>query len=389
VIRVEEPMGSRIVPLADLSAMNDEVRAEISDAWDEILIHSRFIGGDAVALFEEQWARYCGSRYAVSLANGTDAIELTLRALGIGTGDEVVVPANTFVATVEAIVLCGAIPRFVDVDPETLLVTPEIVRAAITPRTAALIAVELYGNVPRMVQLAQLAASSGIALIEDAAQAHGSTLNGRPAGSFGVAGCFSFYPTKNLGAWGDGGAVVTNDRALAEAIRSLGNHGRIAGAPHIHRVVARNSRLDALQAAVLTAKLWHLDDWNNARRAAMEIYRRALPHEAVHRVHVDPHVSSSYHQHVVLVPHREAVREHLSRNGVQTGVHYPIPCHMQRAYRQFAHDRLPVAEASAEQVLSLPLFPHMTEQQILRVCDVLRACLDDMAAGSGARLSHG
>ena len=382
--------GVMTVPAADIRSMNDEVRDDIRDAWDGILMDSRFIGGDAVALFEEAWARYCGTRHAVALANGTYAIELTLRALGIGAGDEVLVPANTFVASVEAVVLCGATPKFVDVDPDTLLVTPEIVRAAITARTAALVAVELYGNMPHMDELVQLAAASGIALIEDAAQAHGSTLEGRPAGSFGIAGCFSFYPTKNLGAWGDAGCIVTNDATLADAVRSLGNHGRPPGAPHLHSMLARNSRMDALQSCVLTTKLRRLDGWNSARRTAMDLYTRSLSHEQARCVHIEPGVSSSYHQNVVLVSERDAVRERLQRDGVQTAIHYPVPCHMQEPYRRFALEPLPVAEATADMVLSLPLFPHITAQQIAYVCERLHSRLDELTGASPqARHAYG
>ena len=378
------------VPLADLVAMNTEVEQDVRAAWDRIIATSGFIGGDAVSQFEEEWARYCGTDHAVAVANGTDAIELVLRALGIGEGDEVLLPANTFIATAEAVVLSGATPRFLDVDPSTLLVTPEIVRAAITPRTAALIAVELYGNMPRMVHLAHLAASSGIALIEDAAQAQGSALNGRAAGSFGTAGCFSFYPTKNLGAWGDAGCVVTNDAAVAAAVRSLGNHGRAPGDGNAHEVIGRNSRLDALQAAVLTAKLRRLDEWTAARREAMKIYRRTLNHELVRFVQIEPHVSSSYHQNVVLISERDAAREQLRRDGVRTGIHYPVPCHLQAPYRRFAQGPLAVAEETAGQLLSLPLFPHITERQIKYVCDCVHKCLDQLSAHSrGPRRSYG
>lgn len=378
------------VPLADLVAMNTEVEQDVRAAWDEIIASSGFIGGEAVSQFEELWARYCGTDHAVAVANGTEAIELVLRALGIGEGDEVLLPANTFIATAEAVVLSGATPRFLDVDPATLLVTPEIVRAAITPRTAALIAVELYGNMPRMVHLAHLAASSGIALIEDAAQAQGSTLNGRAAGSFGSAGCFSFYPTKNLGAWGDAGCVVTNDAAVAADVRSLGNHGRAPGDGNAHDVIGRNSRLDALQAAVLTAKLKRLDDWTTARREAMEIYRRTLNHELVRFIEIEPHVASSYHQNVVLISERDAVQEQLRRDGVRTGIHYPVPCHLQAPYRRFAQGPLAVAEETAGQLLSLPLFPHITERQIEYVCDCIHKCLDQLSAHSrGPRRSYG
>jgi dTDP-4-amino-4,6-dideoxygalactose transaminase len=371
VSRIRDASAEEIVPLADLGAMTAEVRHELDAVWDDIVSRSVFIGGDPVALFEEQWASYCGTRHAVGVANGTDAIELTLRALGIGPGDEVIVPANTFVATVEAVVLAGAIPRFVDVDEETLLVTPEIVRAVISERTAAVIAVELYGNVPRIDELAILAEASHIALIEDAAQAHGSAWEDKPAGSFGVAGCFSFYPGKNLGAFGDAGCVVTDDAALAAAIRSLANHGRPPDSAHVHSVVARNSRLDALQAGVLAVKMARLDAWNAARREAVETYRRWLRADRIRMLAVEPAATSVYHQHVVRVEGRDVAREALFQRGIQTGIHYPIPCHLQAPYQTFATGPLPVVERAAGEILSLPLYPHITESQVLRVCECL------------------
>jgi dTDP-4-amino-4,6-dideoxygalactose transaminase len=291
---------------------------------------------------------------------------LTLRALGIGSGYEVIVPANTFIATAEAVVLAGATPRFVDVAPESLLVTPELIDSAIGPRTAAVVVVGLYGNMPAMDEIARLASAKGVALVEDAAQAHGSTWHGKKAGSFGVVGCFSFYPGKNLGAFGDAGAVVTDDRALADTIRSLGNHGRLAGASHIHALAGRNSRLDALQAAVLSAKLPRLDDWNQARRAAVASYRRRLSPD-VRMLRTGDDAGSTYHQCVVRVPDRDRVQAALGRAGIESGVHYPIPCHQQEPYRKFLADPLPVAEQAANDILSLPVFPHITERQVAYV----------------------
>ncbi len=371
--------AEEIIPLADLGAMTAEARHELDAAWDDVVSRSVFVGGDPVALFEEQWARYCGTQFAVGVANGTDAIELILRALGIGPGDEVIVPANTFVGTVEAVVLCGAIPRFVDVDDETLLVTPEIVRAAISERTAAVIAVELYGNMPRLDELAVLAEAAHIALIEDAAQAHGSAWADKPAGSYGVAGCFSFYPGKNLGAFGDAGCVVTDDSTLAGAIRSLANHGRPPDSPHVHSVLARNSRLDALQASVLSVKMVRLDAWNAARRKAVEIYLRWLRADRVRILTVEPSARIAYHQHVVRVEERDVVREALLERGIQTGIHYPIPCHLQTPYQTFATGRLPVVERSATEILSLPLYPHITQTQVLRVCECVNELVGESA----------
>jgi dTDP-4-amino-4,6-dideoxygalactose transaminase len=352
-----------MVPLTDLGAMTADVWEALEAGWKQVTATSGFIGGNHVLEFEEEWARYCGTDFAVGVANGTDAIELTLRALGIGAGDEVIVPANSFIATAEAVVLAGATPRFVDVDATSLLATPELIEEAMGPRTAAVMVVPLYGNMPAMDDIARLASAKGLALIEDAAQAHGSTWQGRKAGSFGVAGCFSFYPGKNLGAFGDAGAVVTDDEALAERIRSLGNHGRRRDAGHIHAVVGRNSRLDALQAAVLSVKLPRLDGWNRARRAAVATYRRLLSPD-VRMVTAADDAGSTHHQYVIRIPDRDRVRVSLGRMGIETGVHYPVPCHQQAPYQTFASGRLPVAEQAADEILSLPMFPHLTEQQI-------------------------
>jgi dTDP-4-amino-4,6-dideoxygalactose transaminase len=359
-----------IVPLNDLHAMTAEVRTELDAAWDRTVTTSAFIGGDAVDRFEEEWSAYCGTRHAIGVANGTDAIELTLRALGIGEGDEVIIPSNTFVATVEGVMLANATPRLVDVDDETLLLTPEIAADAITERTAAIIAVNLYGNMPRLDELVALAQRANIALLEDAAQAQGATWKGKAAGSFGVAGTFSFYPGKNLGAFGDAGAVVTDDGALAESIRMLANHGRPPHASHVHSVLARNSRLDALQAAVLSIRLTRLEAWNAARREAIRKYAEQLPLE-VRVLTIQPDAVSAHHQHVVRLARRDDAREALRADGIESGIHYPIPCHLHPPYERYATTGLPVAEQAAGEILSLPLFPHITARQIERVSSSL------------------
>lgn len=363
------------VPFTDLAAATADLRANFDRVWDDAVSRGHFIGGELVERFESEWAAYCGTAHAVGVANGTDALELTLRALGIGRGDEVIVPTNTFVATVEAIVFAGAAPRFVDVDAESLLVTPEIVASALTERTAAMVVVDLYGHLPRLRELAALADRHHIALIEDAAQAHGASLDGGRAGSFGVAGSFSFYPTKNLGAFGDAGAVVTDDGEFAAAVRTMANHGRPPDEPHAHTVLARNCRLDALQAGVLSVKLAQLDEWNDARRRAADLYTELLD-DAVRPVTATPGSTSVYHLFVVRVPARDRLMETLRGEGIQSGIHYPIPCHLQPPYRGHAREPLPVAEAAAGEILSLPLFPQITEAQISRVC----ACVNEHVA---------
>ncbi|SFL88271.1 DegT/DnrJ/EryC1/StrS family aminotransferase [Geodermatophilus ruber] len=364
------PTGA--IPFADLSAMTQEVREEVDASFAQVLDTGRFIGGAAVARFEDQWAAYCGTTHAVAVANGTDAIQLVLRAMGIGPGDEVVVPTNTFVATAEAVVLAGAVPRFADVSPDTLLLTPATLEAALTPRTRAVIVVHLYGQMADMQAISGVAAAAGLALVEDAAQAHGGSWEGRPAGSWGRAGCFSFYPGKNLGAFGDAGAVVTDDADLADHIRSMRNHGRSDGSHHDHPVLGTNSRMDALQAVVLSAKLPRLDAWIAARRAAAARYEALLAGGPVRLVGRACGAGHAYHLLVARVPDRDRVRRDLAGAGVETGLHYPTPCHLMAPYRRYGAEPLPVAEHSAGQILSLPLFPHMTHDQVTAVCARLR-----------------
>ena len=357
------------VPFTDLGAMAREVWPAVEPRFVAALLEGHYIGGSPVADFEQAWARYCGTTHAVGVANGTDALLLTLESLGVGPGDEVIVPANTFIATASAVVRSGATPVFVDVSADTLLLTPEIVAAAVTPATRAVMVVHLYGNMPDMDGLCAVADRAGIWLIEDAAQAHGGEFQGRRAGSFGIAGCFSFYPGKNLGAFGDAGAVVTSDPALAEQIRSRANHGRTGGSAHYeHQHVGTNSRLDTLQALALSAKLERTEDWTEARIALADAYHKRLAGTVAQLVEVTPHTRHVYHLMVIQVPDRERVQAALTRYGVQSGVHYPVPCHRQPALSRYAHQPLPVAERSANRVLSLPIFPHMTFAQLDRVC---------------------
>lgn len=363
------------VPFTDLTAMTREVRSAVARGWHRVLESGQFIGGEAVTEFEHAWAAYCRVPHAVGVANGTDALHLTLRALDIGPGDEVIVPANTFVATPEAVVLAGATPRFADVSPQTLLLTPDHLEAAITPRSRAVIVVQLYGQMPDMDDLCRVADRAGITVIEDAAQAHGATWQGRRAGSIGRAGCFSFYPGKNLGAFGDAGAVVTRDTRLAERITSLRDHGRLTGSHYRHQFAGMNSRLDALQAVALTAKLTRLDAWTEARRSIAARYRAALGTGPARIPREVPGSNGVYHLAVIQVPERARIQRGLAALGVQTLVHYPIPCHLQSPYRQFAVRPLPVAEHSAGQVLSLPMFPHMTDRQVAQVCAAVRQVL--------------
>jgi dTDP-4-amino-4,6-dideoxygalactose transaminase len=359
------------VPFTDLGCMMRDVRAEVDAAIERVVTSNCYVGGEEVDLFEQAWARYCGCAHAVGVGNGTDALALTLRALGIGPGDEVVVPANTFIATAEAVLLAGATPRFADVSPHTLLLTPANLEAAIGPRTRAVIVVHLYGQMADMEALQRVAARTGLIVLEDAAQAHGATRHGRRAGSHSRAGCFSFYPAKNLGALGDAGAIVTDDTDLALTLRSLRDHGRGPGSHYQHKMVATNSRLDAIQAAILSVKLQRLDAWTDARRRIAASYRARLEGSSIRLVTDDPGSRSVFHLLVARVPLRDQVSADLDRAGIGTGIHYPVACHEQLPYRQFAGEPLPAAEQASHEVLSLPMHPHMTLQQVERVCETL------------------
>jgi dTDP-4-amino-4,6-dideoxygalactose transaminase len=367
------------VPFLDLQGVNNGLREEFDVAWKTVLDHGHFVGGPEVERFEHEFASYCGTKACIGVANGTDALELILRGLGIGTGDEVIIPTNTFIATAEAVFATGARPRFVDVCPDTLLIDPDAVVAAINGSTAAIIAVHLYGQMVEPERISAIADAHGLALIEDAAQAHGARHLGRHAGSVGIAAGFSFYPGKNLGALGDGGAVVTSDLALAEAIRSMANHGRSATDRYLHDLPGRNSRLDTLQAALLSAKLPRLDADNAQRASAMAVYREMLP-QGCTPVSVQPGAEPVYHLAVIQVDDRHKVGAALTAAGIGWGVHYPIPCHQQpalAALRGSVPDaqQLPVAEHVTSRILSLPMSPTLSVEQVVRVCDVLGGAL--------------
>lgn len=369
------------VPFLDIGAMHDEVADSLAEAWRLVSSSHQYIGGPFVDEFEESWARYCEAEHAVGVANGTEALALTLEAMGVGSGDEVVVPTNTFIATAAAVRRTGATPVFVDVDDSTLLITAEGVLQAITPHTAAVIVVHLFGQPADLSAIREVTRRYGIALIEDAAQAHGARWSGRRVGGQGEAGCFSFYPGKNLGALGDGGAVVTNDAALAGKVRSLANHGR-AVSKYEHDLAGTNSRLDGLQAALLTAKLPRLDDWNEARRNVIEAYRTGLASTPARLVTIDSRAEPVHHLAIVRVAQRDQVQQELDMAGIATGIHYPIPCHRQPAFAESATLRLPVAEAAADQILSLPLFPHLSAEQQTFVVEQVTRVLSDELEGS-------
>ncbi len=371
---------SSSVPFLDLGTTTSVVATEVRVGWEKVIASNRFVGGEEVAAFEQEWAAYCGTEHAMGVGNGTDALVLALRALDLGLGDEVIIPANTFVATAEAVVLVGATPRFVDVSLETGLMGADEVEAAISERTRAIIAVHLFGQLTDMEALGRCATRHGLVLIEDAAQAHGATWRGIRAGSFGAVGCFSFYPGKNLGAFGDAGAVVTSDLGIAERIRSMRDHGRPGGSEdrHYNHVrIGTNSRLDTVQAVTLSAKLRHLDQWNEDRRRLARLYATELPPTVVPLGQL-PHCRGAHHLMVVRVPQRDRVRAELAALGIGTGIHYPTPCHQLEPYRHWSPGELPNVERLSGQIVSLPMYPRLPDSDVLRVCEALAHVTADL-----------
>jgi dTDP-4-amino-4,6-dideoxygalactose transaminase len=359
------------LPLLDLHAQHDTIREELDAAVAAVLSHGQFVNGPDVGHFEQAFAAYCNTRHCVGTSNGTSAIELVLRAAGIGAGDEVVTTTLTFIATVEPILLVGATPVLVDVDPGTALVSADAAEAAITSRTAALMPVHLYGQPVDLDAFRALADRHGLLLIEDAAQAHGASWRDRRAGSVGDAATFSFFPGKNLGALGDAGAVTTSDGELADRIRRLRDHGRVD--KYRHDLVGTNARLDTLQAAVLSVKLRHLDGWNDARRTHAETYSSAFAGvEGVTPIEVKEDATAVYHQYVVRLRDRDAVRTALSERGIGAGIHYPLPLHRQPALESSAAGEFPAADALARDVLSLPVYPELSDEQLASIVAAVR-----------------
>lgn len=366
------------LPLFDLGRSWPGLREEALQAFEDLASAGRFTLGRELELFEAEFASYCGVAHSVGVASGTAAIELALRACGVGSGTDVVTVGHTFVATVEAVAATGARPVLVDVDPVTRCMDPAALREALGPRTAAVIPVHLYGRPAAMEEITAICVHAGIPVVEDAAQAHGACLKGQQTGSMGAAGCFSFYPTKNLGAMGDGGAVVTHDEELAAIVRSLRHHGSAPGDANRHQRIGRTERLDELQAAILRLKLPRLDADNAHRRWVAQEYRERLAGLPLTLPPADsPGMRSVHHLFVIELAERDRVREMLSAEGIATGVHYPVPVHLQPGWRHLGYRRgeLPATERLAERVLSLPVFPGLHEQEIERVADALWAVL--------------
>ena len=362
-----------MIQLVDLKAQYDAISDEITGAIQSVIESSAFVGGNAVREFEKEFAAYCDVRACVGVGNGTDAIYLVLRALGIGAGDEVITVAHTFIATSEAISMTGARPVFVDIKEDTMLMNPALLETAITPRTKAIIPVHLYGQPCEMDAIMKIAEHHGLKVIEDAAQAHGARWRGRLVGSIGDAACFSFYPGKNLGAFGDAGAVVSNDEDLIERVRMFANHGRLE--KYTHKMEGVNSRLDGLQAAILRVKLHHLDQWNESRRRHADFYLDSLTNGEIRPQTIHPDATPVWHLFVVRVSEREAFQQRLKNEGIATGIHYPIPLHLQLAYEHanIPPGSLPVTEKVSAEVVSLPIYPELTPEQLETIVNAVRS----------------
>lgn len=359
------------IPFVDLRAQHGALAAELQAAFQRVTERGWFVLGDELEHFEEEFASLCTTRHCVGVGNGFDALWLTLEACGVGPGDEVIVPSHTFFATVAAVSRVGATPVFVDVDAHSARLSPDRLAEAVTPATKAVIPVHLYGGCADMESITDIATEHGLVVIEDAAQAHGADHRGRIAGSMGRAGCFSFYPTKNLGACGDGGAITTDDDQLAERLRVLRNYGQDRKYHHVEAGV--NTRLDELQAAVLRVKLPHLSDWNAARRRHASAYGELLAGAPVDCLTRPDESGAVFHVFVIRMPDRDALLAHLSRHGVRVQIHYPVPVHLQPPYGGASYRQsLPVTEALAKEVLSLPMYPELDESQVELVCDAIR-----------------
>ena len=363
-----------MIPFVDLKAQYDSIKDEIDNAIQNVLNTTSFIMGEELKKFEEEFAWFCDVKYAIGVANGSDALILALRACGIGEGDEVITVPHTFISTAEAISNVGGKVVFVDIDPKTYTIDVAKIEEKINEKTKAIIPVHLYGQPANMDPIMELAKKYDLKVIEDAAQAHGAEYKGKKVGSIGDVGCFSFYPGKNLGAYGDAGIVVTNNEEIAEKIKLLRNHGRITK-KYEHDIEGYSSRLDNLQAAILRVKLRHLNKWNESRRENAKKYSELLsnidgiitPYEADYTKHV-------YHLYVIRTERRDKLREELKSKGIATGIHYPIPLHLQPAYKYLGYKRgdFPITEKASKEIISLPMFAELSEDQIGEIVRLIR-----------------
>ncbi|MBI2610958.1 DegT/DnrJ/EryC1/StrS family aminotransferase [Candidatus Kaiserbacteria bacterium] len=361
------------VPFFDLKRQHATLKDELMPAIKSVIAKSAFSGGEFVEVFEKQFAEYCGTKYARGCGSGTSALHLALLALGVGPGDEVIVPAHTFIASAWGISYIGAKPVFADCLPDTWEIDPRAVEKAITNNTRAIIGVHLYGVPCDMDALQKIAKKHTLYLLEDCAQAHGARHDGTMVGSIGAVGCFSFYPGKNLGAVGEAGAIVTNDANVAEKVRMLRSHGERE--KYVHEMVGYNERMDGIQAVILSVKLKHLDAWNKRKTEIVKKYVEGIENPAITFQTIPENVTPAYHLFVVTVQNRPTFIEHMKSRGIDTSMHYPTPCHLQKAYASLGHKRddFPNTEYVADHCVSLPLFPELTEQEIERVVEAVNS----------------
>ena len=356
------------VPFLDLKTQYESIKDEIAAAIAQVLDSSAFAGGPLVEQFENEFAKFCQCQHAIGVGSGTEALWLALLVLGIGSGDEVITVPNTFIATAEAISFCGAKPVFVDIDEQTYNMNPALLEKAITDKTKAIIPVHLFGQMADMDAIMEIAQEYGLFVIEDASQAHGAQYGGRPAGSIGDAGCFSFYPGKNLGAYGEAGAIVTNDKNLTKKLKMFRDHGQQE--KYYHKMIGWNSRMDGLQGAILSVKLKHLTSWSEARQKNASLYNELLADvDGVIRPLVADNADHVYHIYPIRVQNRDALKSTLEAKNIHCGIHYPVPIHLQEAYLHQGIDNgnFPITEKCAEELLSLPMFPELTTEQIEHV----------------------
>jgi len=364
-------MVKREIPFFNLKREHAEIQQEISEAVERVCDSGWFVLGDEVAAFEREFSRYVGAKYGIGVNSGSDALFLALKALGIDENSEVITVSHTFVSTVDSVVRCGAKPVFVDVEPDTYCIDTAKIEEKITERTKAILPVHLYGHPAHVDQVLEIAKQYSLAVVEDACQAHGAEYNRKKVGSLGDAGCFSFYPVKNIGAYGDGGMVTTNDRSLAERVRALRNYGQ--SEKYHHDLIGINSRLDELQAAVLRVKLPRLDEWNERRRRLAQLYKEILEQTDVVLPTERTYANHVYHLFVIRLAARDNCQRFLRKSGIQTQIHYPIPVHKQKAYAAFEDVKdLSVAQTICGEILSLPLYPSLTDEEVAYVGGVIK-----------------
>lgn len=376
-----------MIPIVDLKKQYRSIQAEVHAAITKTLENSSFILGPDVAAFEEEFAEYSGAAHGIGVNSGTSALHLALLAAGVGTGDEVITVPFTFVATVAAIRYAGARPVFVDVDRENFTMDPRLIEAAVTERTKVIVPVHLYGQCADMDPILDIARKRGIAVVEDAAQAHGAEYKGRRAGGMGAMSCFSFYPGKNLGAYGEGGMVTTNDSSCAEKIRAMRDWGQ--SKRYYHESIGFNYRLEGMQGAILRVKLRHLDRWTDVRRASAALYNELLEGAGVITPKEMPYARHVYHCYAIRAPERDGLVNHLAASGVGSGIHYPIPVHLQQAHADLGYGKgaFPVSEELAGEVLSLPMHGDLAEEDARAVAGAVRAFAAQSVTASLCRLS--